>query len=368
MNLRPLQPLLNALIEPRSLLNLQPKQWDLLIRQARRSDLLARIAARADEVGVLAQCPAGPHVHLASALKLANRQLREVRREVAYIREALAPTGVSFVLLKGAAYALRGLRMCKGRMMSDIDILVPHAQLSSVESALMKRGWSSSSTNAYDQRYYRQWMHELPPMTHIHRGTSLDVHHAILPITARARPSSAALLAAALDVEGESHIKLLSPVDMVLHSATHLFYEGELEHGLRGLVDLDGLMREFATYPGFWEKLVPRAIDLQLTRPLCYALRFTRAILDSPIPDDVTASAARTQGALATRFQTGLMDALYLRALQPAHPSTSDSWTPIARAALYVRGHWLKMPPLLLAIHLGRKLFTSKPKAQEDAP
>jgi hypothetical protein len=33
---------------------------------------------------------------------------------------------------------------------------------------------------------------------------------------------------------------------MVLHSATHLFYDGELNHGLRDLVDLDDLLRHFS--------------------------------------------------------------------------------------------------------------------------
>ena len=39
--------------------------------------------------------------------------------------------------------------------------------------------------SAYDQRYYREWMHELPPLLHVRRQTALDVHHAIAPETAR---------------------------------------------------------------------------------------------------------------------------------------------------------------------------------------
>jgi hypothetical protein len=50
-----------------------------------------------------------------------------------------------------------------------------------------------------------------------------------------------------------------------------------------------------------------------------------------------------------------LMDALYLRALRPAHHLADDRFTPLARWLLYVRGHWLRMPPHLLAWHLGRK-------------
>ena len=38
---------------------------------------------------------------------------------------------------------------------------------------------------------------------------------------------------------------VLAPEDMVLHSATHLFNEGEFDRGLRDLNDLDLLLREF---------------------------------------------------------------------------------------------------------------------------
>jgi hypothetical protein len=53
------------------------------------------------------------------------------------------------------------------------------------------------------------------------------------------------------------------------------------------------------------------------------------------------------------------MDALFLRALQPPHPSCSGPLHRPARLALYVRGNWLRMPPLLLARHLFHKAFLS---------
>jgi 3-hydroxyacyl-CoA dehydrogenase len=56
---------------------------------------------------------------------------------------------------------------------------------------------------------------------------------------------------------------------MVLHSATHLFFEGELRHGLRDLVDLDDLVRHFAAQDAsFWQRLVARAFEMDLARPL----------------------------------------------------------------------------------------------------
>src|SRR5262249_12635180 len=159
-----------------------------------------------------------------------------------------------------------------GRLFSDIDILVPRGALANVENTLLRHGWQSSKTSAYDQRYYRRWMHELPPLRHNSRQTLLDVHHAILPTTARLKPDSSKLLAASLPIAGEPRLRVLAHTDMVLHSATHLFCNEDVGNSLRDLVDLDSLLRGFARTEGFWPKLTTRSVELDLGRPLYYAL------------------------------------------------------------------------------------------------
>ena len=183
MTLPSINLLVSSMLDPSVLAGLNEAEWDLLIRQARAADLLGRIAISSKKVGMLDRIPAQPRMHIASAAKMAERQQRELRWEVEQIREALAPIGVPVVLLKGAAYVMAGLDAAEGRMVSDVDILVPREALVEVESALMKKGWISAAKSAYDQRYYRTWMHELPPLRHIKRGTVIDVHHAILPTT-----------------------------------------------------------------------------------------------------------------------------------------------------------------------------------------
>ena len=368
MSLPDIDSLAAAINDPDSLARLNLAQWDLLIRQARNADVLAKIAMRSERMGLFDRFPAQPRRHLQSAVRLALRQMREVRSEVASIELALAPTQESFVLLKGAAYALAGLRSAEGRMMSDVDILVRKEALPFIESALMLHGWSSTARSAYDQRYYRAWMHELPPMQHIHRATTIDVHHAILPVTSRSHPSSPALLSQAQPLSPGRRVCVLGPVDMFLHSATHLFHEGEFQQGFRGVVDLDSLLRELGVDEQFWRQLVARAEALELTRPLFYALRYTRALLNTPIPEDALIAVSKSTGARQPGIGLSLMDALFLRALRPAHATTSDKWTPLARWLLYVRGHWLRMPPLMLAVHLIRKSVMPKPKPEPQTP
>ncbi|HEY2969206.1 MAG TPA: nucleotidyltransferase family protein [Casimicrobiaceae bacterium] len=343
-------PVVLALRDPAALPGPSLTQWETLIRQGRRTNLLPRLALALDELGLLPQVPPAPRAHLEAARTLAQAQADAVRREVAYIDRALAAVGAPIVLLKGAAYLIAGLAAARGRVFSDIDILVPHRALGNVEAMLMLHGWHTSKTTAYDQRYYRRWMHELPPLRHMSRQTVLDVHHAILPITARLKPDSVKLLAASRPIADKPRLRVLAPVDMVLHSATHLFCNEDVGNSLRDLVDLDSLLREFASEEGFWPRLTVRAGELDLTRPLFYALRYAVRIFDTPVPERVVGAAEIGRPPTLLR---GLMDALFLRTLQP-NPA-SDGLSSLARGSLYVRAHWLRMPPLLLAQHLAVK-------------
>lgn len=341
-----------ALRDPSRVARLGPSDWDVLIRQARSADLLARIAGLAAERGIAGSIPSAPGVHLESARILASAQHDEVRREVAHIMAALEPLAVPAVLLKGAAYLLAGLPASLGRTFTDVDILVPRSRLAEVEAALMLAGWATTHHNEYDQRYYRQWMHELPPLQHIRRQTVLDVHHAILPDTARLKPDSRKLIAAALPLPEARGLHVLAPADMVLHSMTHLFHNEELSHGLRDLSDLDRLLRHFAAAPTFWSELVERADELDLARPLYYGLRHTGAILGTPVPAKTLALASRAAPGWPLR---SLMEGLWARALRSPHSLAADRLTPATLFMLYLRAHWLRMPPLLLLRHLGIK-------------
>lgn len=353
----------SALLDPERLGTLSPSQWDVLIRQGRRSNLLARLAVVLSRRGAIDAVPSAPRNHLVSALTIARRQALAVAWEVNCIAQALGQAGIPFTLLKGAAYVMSGLAAGEGRTFSDVDILVQKDQLERTEVALMVHGWKSSHTDAYDQRYYRQWMHEIPPMVHVSRGTTVDVHHAILPETARIKVNTRALFDALVALpQQQAHVHVLSPADMLLHSATHLFNEGDLDNGLRDLFDLDALLREFGTKPGFWDSLVPRAQSLGLTRPLFYALRYTSALLGTPVP---AATLSASHIGKPSSFTLGLMDACYTRALRPDHTTASYGGSWLARFALYLRSHWMRMPLHLLAYHLTRKTLLKKPS--EDA-
>ena len=253
--------------------HLDAQGWERLLRQARLGALVPRVAMRFDTQGGLGRLPDGPRHHLENGLRLAQRQVQAVRWEVERIRRAVAPTGTPVVLLKGAAYLLAGLPAAQGRLFADIDILVPRDRLEIVEVALLGAGWVSRERDRYNQRYYRVWMHELPPLEHVKRSTVIDVHHTITPPTSSFNVDGRLLLAQSRPLAGHEGLAVLQPVDMLLHSMVHLFQEGDFDHGLRDLIDMHALLVHFeAQDTGFWPQLTARARQLGLGVPLVQAL------------------------------------------------------------------------------------------------
>ena len=330
-------------------------QWDEFIRQARRAKVLARLAILLKASDVWRLVPEVAKLHLESAIVSADALKRTVVWEIYQISKALHKNKVPCVYLKGVAYHLAGLPTGVGRIYNDIDFMVPKDNIQEIEHRLNLYGWKSTTTSKYDQSYYRRWMHEIPPLKHISRGSVIDLHHAILPETAALKPDSALLLAATETISfRQASYRVLSPMDMVLHSATHLFHDGELEHGLRDLMDLDSLFTHFSNKPGFWEGIVARSEQLQLSLPLYYATKYCNAILATDIPIFVL---EKLHGIYGHRRNNRLMDLLFEHALMPDHKSCQRPLTPVARFLLYIRAHYLRMPIRLLIPHLLRKAF-----------
>jgi Uncharacterised nucleotidyltransferase len=367
--------LIRALADPGAVRDWPGDVWTQLLHQARNAGLLGRLALRlqlafgdlalADVAGHTLPFPAGVAGHLMAARRVGRAQQAEIAREARFIDHALAALGAPVVLLKGAAYAVTGLPASQGRVFSDIDIMVPKSHLQQAESLLAQNGWMSTEQSSYNQRYYRQWMHELPPMQHIHRGTVLDVHHTILPQTARLRPSAAKLIAAAQPLAGFKTLHVLAPADMLLHSMTHLFTNDEMSHGLRDLSDLDLLLRHFGTLPALWQQLVPRATELDLTRPLYYALHQAQQVWQTPVPPEVLQAVKAFAPPAALR---GLMDSIWQQVwASPAPHNPPSAARACALQALYLRGHWLRMPPLMLIRHLSVKALGLHKNRSDDA-
>ena len=334
---------------------LAASEWDVVLRQARHAGVLARLEALAEESGQLAALPPRVRARLESARTDVDQQHRLIRWEVTRLRRALRGLEVPIVLLKGAAYLHAELPAGRGRQFNDVDILVPRERLRDVEAALLAQGWESTGLSAYDERYYREWSHELPPLIHKDRQIVVDVHHNILPPTGRLRPDARRLLAAARPLPG-GDLRVLAPTDMTLHCACHLFQSGELHKSLRDLGDLDALLRAFAS-PAFWSELVARAKELDVERPLYYGLRFAERLLGTPVPAELAPAMARIAPPAPVRAAMDALIGIAITPDQPAHPRRRIG---VARRLLTVRHHWLRMPPVMLVRHLAHKALARR--------
>lgn len=346
-------PLVQALRDPTVMDSFSERQWDLAICQARSAGLLGRLGVLAQARAEKLRLPEGAQRHFTAMACIVARQHNAVRWEVAQISRALAASGVRVTLLKGAAYAAADGPAAVGRTFNDVDILVPKDRLADVEHALQVHGWIGAAATAYDERYYRRWMHELPPMVHVQRNTTLDVHHNLLPETARIRTRPDLVMADAIRLPDWSNIQVPTLIDQILHSACHLFHEGEWGHGLRDLNDLHLMFGAYGAQGRSGRELVARAEALGLVRPLIYAIQCTAAVYGTVLP-----SGAQDQ--LAIRPSTGWIVPLFLTALSSAHHSLRGPGTTASEAALYVRSHWLRMPLRLLIPHLAHQAFAQR--------
>ena len=342
--------LIECLLEPRRTMGLAERDWHFLLLQARRHGLLAKLEARLTNQQLIGAAPYKARSHLHAAHIAALSTQTAVRFEVNRVLRALHGRVEPIVLMKGAAYVHAGLAPAAGRFVGDVDLMVPRARIGEVERHLLEAGWEGAELDAYDQRYYREWTHEIPPMQHPERDTPVDIHHTIAALTSRVHPDASAILAASVALPG-SGLHVMAPADMVLHSAVHLFND-EVGLPLRDLFDLHDLLLQFGVEPGFWDELLARAQLHGLQRVLYHMLRQTRRHLGTPVPESVRAAASAWAPAPAVG---ALMDVLFGQHFAVDPPQGPTALRLQAANALYLRAHWLRMPTAMLVRHLAVK-------------
>lgn len=327
--------------------------WDRVVRLAHRHRLLARLACSLGRGGLMSSVPAAAGHHLVAARRVSEYRTRSMLWAVERLPRILGNPKYPLVLLKGSAYIVQNLSIAQGRLPSDLDILIPQAHLAEARVLLRQAGWHEALLDEQDRQYYLQWSHELPPMTHGQYAIELDVHHNILPPRAGQMVDAGLLFDKSIASRWDNW-RVLSPVDQLLHSAAHLFFDSEPRDRVRDLVDLDGLFRHFAGAPGFWDDLPQRAAALGLLEPLALACHFTRAWLATPIPSHVQATvAARGPSPARRQWLIPLMTAV----LMPSEPDLLDSiGKRLAATLVRARYHWHRLPKRVLVPHLWHKV------------
>ena len=349
-----------AIADPQQALAWDLAQWERVVRLARRLRLLARLAESLTAAGLLERVPPQPARHLHAEAQRSQWRTQTLRWAATRVGAALDAVDAPRLLLKGAAYVAQDLPIARGRLPSDLDILVPRDRLPAAQAALVDAGWREFALDDHDQRYYREWSHEVPPMHHAQHAMELDLHHAILPPMARVTVDTARLLERAQPSPWPGWL-VLQPADQVLHSAAHLFHDSEARDRVRDIVDIDGLLRHFGADPAFWDQLTARATALRLGEPLALALHFACAWLATPVPADARARIAAIGPSAARR---AWLHPLLATLLAPAEPDAGASTAQtLAAQVLLVRYHLARLPLALLVPHLLHKATARRRRA-----
>jgi hypothetical protein len=366
---------------PKSMEQLSLKDWEELILIFREGKLLASVYHFLIKNNNFESKPDYVKRHLLSAFVHADRQRSQVIYECTVINALLADVNVSPIYLKGANYILRGSRNSLGRIVSDIDLLVPKNELDKVAKVLKNNLWKSEKISDYDAMYYQEWAHEIPPLIHILRDTVLDVHHNLyLPISGRALDIS--LFEAGAVVVDEQH-RVLNSADSVLHSIIHLFMNEDFSHSFRDLFDLTLLIKEYG-YQGngheeyekyeeygnkghgnkgyrnkesendeFWNRLSCIASKSGYEKEVYYCLKMYNQLFLLPKPSIYKELEARFKNI----YSDFLINSVITRAMTPKHTLMDTFTVRLSRFYVFMRGHCLKMPPHILFLHLAIKSY-----------
>lgn len=351
--------LINVLKNPSMMRDLSAYDWNDCLREAKIAGLAGRLAADAMYLDIMRELPLKVQNIFVSNTYNSQSSTRKLKWEINRVRRAMLGTDEKIILLKGGAYIAEGLKCTRGRMSVDLDLLVAKNRIDFAEEKFLAAGWEHQVENDYDQKYYREYAHELPPLVHPDRYISIDVHHTILPITSRVKPDIQKMISnSVVSMDG---FYVFSNVDMILHSVVHLFQDGEIRSSLRNLLEQHDMYEEFSQNETFWQSLVPRAVELGLTRSLFYSLHFAKLIFNTDIPETVLAEIKPYgPGTLTLELMNWMVPAV----ISPTLGARGFSrW--ISQNGLYMRSHWLKMPPLLLIKHLTIKFFRNFTKKEE---
>ncbi len=349
--------LLQLFNKPELAQSFNSEQWTHIITHGRNQNMLGRLYSRFKARNLTSELPNKVRIHMENCEKTEQRQRINIHRELSDISNALSKKNVDSIVLKGAAYSILNLDCANGRIFNDIDVLVAKTDIRKAEIGFMTKSWFHTQETDYDKRYFREWMHEIPPMVHKIRHTTIDLHHNILPITNRQHFSSHLL---EREPTQYKHIYVLTPVDRFIHSAVHLFTESDFPHAIRDLTDLVLLFNDLEASTGndsySVTKLIrDRASDLNLGRYINLGLYF---VLLQKQQDELH----ELEKQLTRSLKDRLTFSAYRKVFNQDCAVATSIRHKIALFWLFTRSHIVKMPLRILIPHLVRKLIFNTKK------
>ena len=340
----------DILYRPHHIADLQGKLLDDFLRLAIRAHMHGYVAFNIDE-DTLTKLPPPVKMHLRSIRQFCVAQNIQTLAATQLINQQLKAVDIPVLLLKGAAYTLSKKHNAKGRLISDIDILVEKQHIRRVEKCLIESGWKAKVLDDYDEKYYREWSHELPPFVHLKTGVTLDIHHNLLPSTAQKSISIEGIFADKIAIDNNLYVP--SDAHMILHSSVHLLLNDDIEKGLRDCFDLYALITDYCKTHSLDELY-------QLFKEAnCHAeFNVLMHLLSRVFYHENTRYIEFLTNHEGVRKKSFTALAMYA-GIFPQSSYLDNSGSMVQRYFTYINGHLSKMPPLMFAKHILYKVYRS---------
>jgi hypothetical protein len=339
------QDVCQAYVAPDTALMFSPKQWQQLVLVLRNQQLLACYSAEFKRAGIFEQIPVQTQRHFLNADVLAENHKQQVKFEVSDLVRTLGNRERKYLIfLKGAGYTLSEGRVGQTRIYNDIDVIADKPAIDGIEKHLCLFGWLSEELTEHDEKYYRKWAHEIPPLRHGKRGTIVDIHHNIVPIISGRHIDADKF--ASNSVTTEDGFQILSYAGMTLHSLIHLFFNEDVKKGYRDLIDIHTLMT-YHSDSDYWQSLLSLSKETGFQMELFLACRYAQKILQTDIPEFV-----QNEINQFCPWNIMFLDFIYEKSLLPNHPICQPRFFTLAEFMILLRGHFQKMPLHILTYHL----------------
>jgi hypothetical protein len=224
---------------------------------------------------------------------------RRVLHRAAAAIQAFTAAGIETIVLKGAALSVLHYRDLGARVMEDVDLLVPPAQLRAAAGVLGGLGFRPGPARGPRMQLDDAWValhHSLP--FHDDEGRELDLHWYVSGDARQPGVDDPFWKAAVPLVLEGAQSRALGPTDLLFHVCTH-GYTSNSPH-VRWLADAATILRDHTID---WDRLIRHARARRLVLALGAALAELRTVLAAPVPDTVSAALAATPVSLVDRLE-----------------------------------------------------------------
>lgn len=214
-----------------------PAKWTQLLQEGRDLGLTAQLYALFKRHNLWQALPSKVQQHLSWGWRFYLRQRHALFFELQQLEPSFVELDYPVLLLKGAAYQALGLTAAEGRLFSDIDLLVDRSAIQDCKGRLFMAGFYEAEVSAYDRFFYLTLSHECPPLVHVQRSSSIDLHFNIFPLAGRKHLNIEYFIQQRSTLSG-SGFATPSLAMLFIHAAIHFYWQEESHKMAKDLVDL----------------------------------------------------------------------------------------------------------------------------------